>query len=125
MYPSYLNFKKEDLEKRIKKLFRILDYNPPTTSSRSLRERAPNCEICPRKCQVNRLKGEQGFCQLGALPMVSAYHPHFGEEGVLVLGRLLNILNFRGELLKENIKKQFLLLKKSAFNGFIVNKSAS
>ena len=43
-----------------------------------------NCEICPRKCHVNRLKGEKGFCQLGYLPMVSAYHPHFGEEAPLV-----------------------------------------
>jgi len=30
------------------------------------------------------LKGEKGFCQLGYLPMVSAYHPHFGEEAPLV-----------------------------------------
>jgi putative pyruvate formate lyase activating enzyme len=68
MYPSYLNLSKKELKNRIEKLFKILK----------------NCEICPRKCYVNRLKGEKGYCQLGYLPMVSAYHPHFGEESVLV-----------------------------------------
>jgi len=68
MYPSYLKLLKKDLKERIEKLFEILK----------------NCEICPRKCHVNRLKGEKGFCQLGYLPMVSAYHPHFGEESPLV-----------------------------------------
>jgi putative pyruvate formate lyase activating enzyme len=68
MYPSYLNLEKKELKRRIEKLFKILE----------------NCEICPRKCHVNRLKGERGYCQLGYLPMVSAYHPHFGEESVLV-----------------------------------------
>jgi putative pyruvate formate lyase activating enzyme len=67
-YPSYLNLSKKELNSRIEKLFKILE----------------NCEICPRKCHVNRLKGEKGFCQLGYLPKVSAFHPHFGEESVLV-----------------------------------------
>jgi putative pyruvate formate lyase activating enzyme len=68
MYPSYLNLSKKELNQRIKKLFKILE----------------NCQICPRKCKVNRLKEKKGFCQLGMLPMISSYHPHFGEESVLV-----------------------------------------
>lgn len=68
MYPSYLNLSKKELETKTEKLFKKLE----------------NCEICPRKCRVNRLKNEKGFCQLGNLPMVSSYHPHFGEESVLV-----------------------------------------
>jgi putative pyruvate formate lyase activating enzyme len=68
MYPSYLNLGKKELKRRIERLFKILE----------------SCEICPRKCHVNRLKGEKGYCQLGYLPMVSAYHPHFGEETPLV-----------------------------------------
>lgn len=38
------------------------------------------CELCPRRCGVNRLKGEQGFCRAPAKCMVYASHPHFGEE---------------------------------------------
>jgi putative pyruvate formate lyase activating enzyme len=38
------------------------------------------CELCPRKCGVNRLKGRIGFCKAGLLPMVSSFHGHFGEE---------------------------------------------
>jgi len=68
MYPSYLNLFKNKLNQRIERLFQILG----------------NCEICPRRCHVNRMKKEKGYCQLGYLPMVSAYHPHFGEENPLV-----------------------------------------
>lgn len=38
------------------------------------------CSLCPRKCGVNRLKGQTGFCKAGLLPMVSSFHAHFGEE---------------------------------------------
>ncbi len=43
-----------------------------------------DCTICPRMCQVNRFDEKTGICQTGALPIVSAYHPHFGEESPLV-----------------------------------------
>lgn len=67
-HPSYLNLFKKELSQKEEKLFEILE----------------NCEACPRKCQINRLKDEKGFCQLSYLPMVSACHPHFGEEPPLV-----------------------------------------
>lgn len=38
------------------------------------------CRVCPRNCGVNRLKGEQGFCQSGLLPVVSSCNSHHGEE---------------------------------------------
>jgi putative pyruvate formate lyase activating enzyme len=68
MHPSYLNLSKKDLDSRINKLFGALE----------------SCQICPKKCHVNRLKGEQGICNLGKFPMVSSFHPHFGEERPLV-----------------------------------------
>lgn len=43
-----------------------------------------SCTLCPRRCQVNRLKGERGVCRAGYLPEVSSYSPHFGEESPLV-----------------------------------------
>ncbi|MEN3013494.1 MAG: radical SAM protein [Endomicrobiia bacterium] len=43
------------------------------------------CELCPRMCKVNRLKGQKGFCGVeGTKLVVSSYHPHFGEERPLV-----------------------------------------
>jgi len=39
-----------------------------------------SCELCPRKCGVNRIKRRIGFCKAGLLPMVSSFHAHFGEE---------------------------------------------
>lgn len=42
------------------------------------------CELCPRQCGVNRLKGETGFCRAPVRPVVFSAHPHFGEEISLV-----------------------------------------
>jgi putative pyruvate formate lyase activating enzyme len=46
-----------------------------------------NCQLCPRKCGVNRQKGEKGFCRAPVKPVVFSYQPHFGEEMCLVGGK--------------------------------------
>lgn len=56
-------------------------FNQPV---RLLWESMSSCTLCPRKCRVNRLEGQTGFCGIGALPKVSSAGPHFGEEDVLV-----------------------------------------
>ncbi len=38
------------------------------------------CRLCPRKCLVNRLKDEKGFCGAGIRVAVSSWNLHFGEE---------------------------------------------
>ncbi|MDA8163883.1 MAG: radical SAM protein [Desulfobacteraceae bacterium] len=48
------------------------------------RERLRSCELCPRRCRVDRLAGELGVCRTGSLAQVASYAPHFGEEGPLV-----------------------------------------
>jgi putative pyruvate formate lyase activating enzyme len=43
------------------------------------------CRLCPRRCGVDRLAGEKGFCRApGQKLMISAVQPHFGEERCLV-----------------------------------------
>lgn len=65
MYPSYLEaYKNGGLNKVADEAFKILE----------------SCSICPRKCKVNRLKDEEGFCQTGFKPKVYSLMPHFGEE---------------------------------------------
>jgi putative pyruvate formate lyase activating enzyme len=54
------------------------------------------CRICPRQCQVNRLAGEVGFCQVGRRARVASYGPHFGEEGPLVGGGGSGTIFFAG-----------------------------
>ena len=46
--------------------------------------RLKRCMLCPRKCGVDRLSGETGFCSTGKLSRVSSFSPHFGEEAPLV-----------------------------------------
>lgn len=38
------------------------------------------CDLCPRICGVNRIKGEIGFCRSGTLPIVASVCAHHGEE---------------------------------------------
>jgi len=67
-YPRYLNIKEEELDRRIEKAYKLLS----------------PCEVCPRKCGVNRLEGEKGFCRSSEEVIVSSYNAHFGEEPPLV-----------------------------------------
>ena len=68
MKPFYLSLSDKEFKTKINLLYKLLQ----------------NCQLCPRKCGVNRLKGEKGFCQTANKPIVSSAHPHFGEESVLV-----------------------------------------
>ncbi len=68
-YPSYTSlYESGELEKRIDALTELIE----------------GCRLCPRGCGVDRTRDERGVCQVGALPMVSACSPHFGEESPLV-----------------------------------------
>ena len=67
-YPRYLNIKEKEFDRRIEKAYKLLS----------------SCEVCPHKCRVNRLKGEQGICRSEEEVIVSSYNAHFGEEPPLV-----------------------------------------
>jgi putative pyruvate formate lyase activating enzyme len=77
--PSYLRLLVSgELEERAKRLHRILG----------------SCELCPRKCRVNRIEGETGYCGSGKDLTISSYGPHFGEEAPLVgRNRLVSVLS--------------------------------
>ncbi|HHT9136190.1 MAG TPA: radical SAM protein [Candidatus Wunengus sp. YC60] len=67
--PGYINlYKTGKLRERIEKAQNLL----------------MECQICPRRCKVNRLENKMGVCKVGRLPKVSSYNPHFGEELPLV-----------------------------------------
>ncbi|MEW6040889.1 MAG: radical SAM protein [Elusimicrobiota bacterium] len=56
------------IEQNIEKLYQILK----------------SCTLCPRKCRVDRTKGDLGICRAGVELTVSSVSPHFGEEPELV-----------------------------------------
>lgn len=68
MYPIYKNLDPKEFGKKIEALYKILEC----------------CQLCPRKCKVNRLRGEKGFCRVDANLYISSYGAHFGEEDILV-----------------------------------------
>jgi len=43
-----------------------------------------SCHLCTRRCSVDRLSGERGYCRCGDEFSVSSYFPHLGEEPELV-----------------------------------------
>jgi len=67
--PAYLKLHKSgELKKRGNELWSIME----------------SCKLCPRKCGINRLEGNEGFCQASSELEVSSYNQHFGEEKPLV-----------------------------------------
>jgi putative pyruvate formate lyase activating enzyme len=57
-----------ELERRTQKAYQILE----------------SCTLCPRNCEVNRIEGELGYCQIDAEVRISSFNAHFGEEPPLV-----------------------------------------
>ncbi len=45
-----------------------------------LKELLASCELCPRKCRANRIKGEKGFCGAGAKAKIARVALHMWEE---------------------------------------------
>ncbi len=65
---SYLSLNESgELARRVAQLERLLE----------------SCTVCPLDCGNNRLESELARCFSGALPIVSSYTPHFGEEPAL------------------------------------------
>jgi putative pyruvate formate lyase activating enzyme len=62
--PSFLYFSSRQWDERIGEADRI----------------ASACGLCPRRCRVNRLKGEKGFCKAPGELVISSIFPHHGEE---------------------------------------------
>ncbi|MBL0714920.1 MAG: radical SAM protein [Desulfosarcina sp.] len=48
------------------------------------REKLHGCNLCPRRCGVDRLAGDAGFCRTTDCAWVASFSPHFGEEAPLV-----------------------------------------
>ncbi len=68
--PSYLAMDRAELRRRIEAAWELM--------------RMP-CRVCPRGCKVDRsAEDRRGFCRVGSRALIFSYHPHFGEESVLV-----------------------------------------
>ncbi len=53
-------------------------------ATRAAWRRMRSCDLCPRRCGVDRVGGERGFCRTGRRAVLASAGPHFGEEAPLV-----------------------------------------
>jgi len=65
-FPSYLEFSISELKDKVKILM----------------DRLERCDLCGRKCMINRYKSKS-FCNSGVDIIISSYGPHFGEESII------------------------------------------
>jgi len=65
--PAYLNLPEVVLQERAREAYARMEH----------------CNLCARRCDVNRLAGEKGVCKIGVQARVSSYGPHLGEENPL------------------------------------------
>ncbi len=78
----------EHTEKALKRYLEILEGRERPRFKKAGLERAKEkalalvekCELCERKCGVNRLKGERGYCRAPAELRISSVFAHYGEE---------------------------------------------
>ncbi len=64
--------------------------------AKRLRARYRHCDLCPRRCGVDRTRGERGVCGVaGGLPVAAAL-AHFGEEPPLSGARGAGTIFFGG-----------------------------
>ncbi|AQT66969.1 anaerobic ribonucleoside-triphosphate reductase activating protein [Anaerohalosphaera lusitana] len=63
---------------------KIIDFDNFSPVVRKLYHFMSPCILCPRKCGVDRIAGEKGYCAVGPEPRVSSASSHFGEESILV-----------------------------------------
>lgn len=63
--PSYLSLHaRGELRRRVEEAYR----------------RLAACDICPRRCGVDRTRGELGFCRAGLEPEIGSWNAHHWEE---------------------------------------------
>lgn len=65
--PAYLNLSLSELRVRASSAYARMEH----------------CDLCARRCDVDRMNGDLGVCKTGLQAMVSSYGPHMGEEDPL------------------------------------------
>jgi len=63
---------------------RLLESGKLEERVREAKRRLASCDLCPRRCGVDRISGELGSCRTGREALVASAGPHFGEESPLV-----------------------------------------
>jgi putative pyruvate formate lyase activating enzyme len=64
--------------------------------ARELGANLEDCDLCPRRCRVDRTSGETGWCGIGRQAAVASLGPHYGEERPLVGSRGSGTVFFSG-----------------------------
>ncbi len=80
---DYIGMDEEDLWGEIDEYRRNNEVPPLDLKSELVKRISLRCELCERKCRVNREEGEKGYCNVTE-PKISSEFLHMGEETELV-----------------------------------------
>lgn len=81
--------------------------------------RLRNCDLCPHRCGVDRLKGELGLCRSGFNPQIASANLHRGEEPPISGTKGSGTIFFSGCTLRCRFCQNFPISQLG--NGEIVN----
>ena len=70
-------------------------------------ERLRNCDLCPHRCGVDRLKGKLGRCRSGLKPRIASANLHRGEEPPISGARGSGTIFFSGCTLRCRFCQNF------------------
>lgn len=70
--------------KRDASYIRLFESGELARRAEALEKIVRSCALCPHRCGVDRTRSKAGRCRSGALPVISSFHAHFGEESPLV-----------------------------------------
>ncbi|TXT63209.1 MAG: hypothetical protein BAJALOKI3v1_410005 [Promethearchaeota archaeon] len=78
-FKALLDKSEQELKSR-----KIKDKNYITLSATLARKYLEQCIFCERRCEVNRIDGEKGYCLIPESSYITSAFLHHGEESVLV-----------------------------------------
>jgi putative pyruvate formate lyase activating enzyme len=103
MQPYHLLYQSGELLERVREGYR----------------RLAACDLCPHRCGVNRIKGEQGRCRSGFKPRIASANLHRGEEPPISGSRGSGTVFFSGCTLRCVFCQNFPISQQN--NGDTVN----
>ena len=83
-FSKYIHFSRTKMSMNCQSYIKLYESRELLRRINLLHGKLQSCNLCPRECSVNRLKGDLGYCGASKNLKVASAFSHFGEEPPLV-----------------------------------------